>query len=311
MIACVFSGQGSQIEGMGRQLVDAYAEARQVYEEASDFLGYKVLDLDAASLAMTAYAQPAIITLSLAAWRTFCAQIESANLDVQPFAFAGFSLGEYSAIGAAGLLSLPQLLDLIRERGRLMQEASEANPGAMYAVLGLDDQKIIDLLKSEPYQDRVYAANFNAPGQLVISGLAAPAAACAEDLRAAGARRIVQLNVSGAFHTPWMASAATGLARFARGLSFQSTPLDFYANPSGSLKDPALAWPDYLALQMCSPVRWTDEVKAFGCAGASGFYEFGPGKVLTGLIRKILPGTGIWNIENAAGLEDAMQSLRQ
>ena len=311
MIACVFSGQGSQIEGMGRQLVAASAEARQVYEEASDFLGYKVLDLDAAHLAMTTYAQPSIITLSLAAWRTFCTQIESANLDERPFALAGFSLGEYSAIGAAGLLSLPQLLDLIRERGRLMQEASEANPGAMYAVLGLDDQKIIDLLKSEPYHDQVFAANFNAPGQLVISGLAAPAAACADDLRAAGARRIVQLNVSGAFHTPWMASAATHLARFAQGLSFQSTPLDFYANPSASLKDPTIAWPDYLAMQMCSPVRWTDEVKAIGLAGVSGFYEFGPGKVLTSLIRKILPGTETWNIEDAAGLEAAVQSLRQ
>jgi len=296
---------------MGRQLAESSADARLIYEEASDFLGYQVLDLDADSLATTAYAQPAIITLSLAAWRAFSASQDRIQTEALPLAFAGFSLGEYSAIGAAGLLSLPRLLELVRERGQLMQEAAEANPGAMYAVLGLDDDKIIGLLESERYQGKVYAANFNAPGQLVISGLEAPAADCADELRTAGARRIVKLNVNGAFHTPFMASAAAGLVRFARNLPFQSRPLAFFANPTGARKDEMLDWPDYLAMQMCNPVRWIDEVQAIAREGAAGFYEFGPGKVLSGLIRKIIPGMATWSIEDPAGLDAALQSLRQ
>jgi [acyl-carrier-protein] S-malonyltransferase len=302
---------------MGRELAEASAEARLIYEEAGDLLGYQVLDLDADQLGMTAYAQPAIITLSLAAWRAFTAGRARAQADDLPLSFAGFSLGEYSAIGAAGLLSLPHLFELIRERGRLMQEAAEACPGAMYAVLGLDDEKIISLLENERYQGKVYAANFNSPGQLVISGLAAPTAECAEELRTAGARRIVKLNVNGAFHTPLMASAADGLIQFARSLPFQSRPqvnydpLAFFANPTGARKDETLDWPDYLAGQMCSPVRWTTEVQAIAQAGATGFYEFGPGKVLSGLIRKIIPGMATWNIEDPTGLDAALQSLRQ
>ena len=308
MLACVFSGQGSQYEGMGLHLCEHHASARAVYEEAADFLGYDPAGMDAVRLALTEYAQPAIITLSLAAWKAFGKMCESAAGKKPVHVFAGFSLGEYSALGTAGVLKLPQLLSLVQERGRLMQEAASQNPGAMYAVLGLADQQILDLLESVTYKDKVYAANFNSPGQLVISGLAAPAAACADDLRTAGARRIVQLNVGGAFHTPFMAGAAAELALYAANLTYHVPAGYFYSNASGGLRNDGLSWPDYLALQMCSPVRWTDEIKAIGSSGTSTFYEFGPGKVLAGLIRKILTGASVWSIDDDAGLAEAVQA---
>ena len=188
--------------------------ARAVYAEAADLLGLDLLQLDEEQLAQTRFAQLSIVTLSLAAWAAF--RGPAAKLD-RPLVFAGFSLGEYSALGAAGVLGLTDLLRLVNERARLMQEAADASPGAMFAVLGLDDEQAAGNRRpAGQYAGKVFAVNFNCPGQMVIAGCT-DAAACAEELKAAGARRLVQLNVSGAFHTPLMAAAARQLAEFARG----------------------------------------------------------------------------------------------
>ena len=182
MIACVFAGQGSQYVGMGSKLAAESAAARQVYEEAAAVAGTDLLGLDEAMLSQTRYAQLAIVTLSLASF----AALKAEGVLSGPIAYAGFSLGEYSAIGAAGILSLTDVLKLVEERSRLMQQAAEINPGAMYAILGLDDTVIESTLAKEAYRNQVFPVNYNCPGQLVIAGSVAEAARCgrrAEDRR--------------------------------------------------------------------------------------------------------------------------------
>lgn len=307
MIAGIFSGQGSQRPGMGQELCAASPAARQVYGEAAAQLGIDLLQLDDSQLAQTRYAQIAIVTLSLAAWQAFRSELETA---VPPaVAFAGFSLGEYSALGAAGVLGQADLLALVSERARLMQEAAAACPGAMYAVLGLDDAKLLDIVGQSRYEGRVFAVNFNCPGQIVIAGQEAAAAGCADELQAAGARRLVRLNVSGAFHTPLMAPAAGRLAAFAQSLTFREPAGPFYANQTGLPVAAGCDWPAYLAAHLCSPVRWSDEVASMQRAGCSAYVEFGPGKVLTGLVRKILPGSAVFPVEDARSLTEACSGI--
>lgn len=304
MIACVFSGQGSQKAGMGADLCNASPAARAVYAQAFDCLGFDVLALDEEQLAQTRYAQLAIVTMSLAAWAAFNEQVPN----LPPVAFAGFSLGEYSALGASGVLALPDLLTLVQERARLMQLATDAVAGAMYAVMGLDEPLLLEVVARPQFAGQVFAVNFNSPGQTVIAGFEAPAAACAEALTAAGARKIRRLNVSGAFHTPLMAEAARQLADYARRLAFQVPSAPFYSN-TGRILGPEINWPDYLAEHMCSPVLWTGEVQQMRNDGAEKFFEFGPGKVLTGLIRKIVDDAPVLPVEDTRTLGDAVTAL--
>lgn len=305
MIACVFSGQGSQKTDMGQELCAQSPAARSVYAAAADFLGFDLLTLDEEQLAQTRFAQLSIVTMSLAAWAAFK---ESAG-DLPTTAFAGFSLGEYSVLVAAGVLTLTDLLKLVNERARLMQAASDATPGVMYAVMGMDDAILLEVVGQPQFAGKVYAVNFNCPGQTVIAGLEEPAAACVEALTAAGARKIRRLNVSGAFHTPLMQPAAEQLTAFAGGLTFSQPSGVVYSNTSGLPLPADTDWPAYLALHMCSPVRWTAEVSNLKQDGAAAFFEFGPGKVLTGLIRKITPESVVQPVEDSRTLADALAAL--
>ncbi|MEA4889728.1 MAG: ACP S-malonyltransferase [Clostridiaceae bacterium] len=313
MLACVFSGQGSQYPGMGRQICAGHENARLVYEEAADILGCDLLSLSGDQLTLTRYIQPSVVTLSLAVWRAFVSAVNDQGgpgLPVSSCRFAGFSLGEYSALGAAGILDFASLLGLVRERARLMQEAAEQKPGAMYAILGLTDDQIMAVLEQPAYQSRIFAANFNAPGQLVISGEEAAAADCARVLQLAGARRTIRLNVNGAFHTPLMADAARALSHYASGLTFHATEGRIYGNPDGRCLTGPTNWPEHLAVQMASPVRWVDEVLCLSHDGASRFVEFGPGKVLCGLIRKIIPAAAVWPVEDNDSLAAVLAALK-
>ena len=302
MIACVFSGQGAQQPGMGQELCRSNESARRIYAEAAGLLGIDLLQLTGEQLATTRFAQLSIVTLSLAAWEAFR---DGCKLE-SPQAFAGFSLGEYSAIGAAGILGLPDLLALVNERASLMQQAAETSPGSMFAILGLDDERLLEIVSQPVYAGKVFAVNFNCPGQIVIAGLADDSAACADDLKAAGARRVIKLNVNGAFHTPLMQPAALKLAEFARKLKFLEPAGSFYSNTSGGRLNAGLDWPEYLASHMCNPVHWTSEVQTLQQDGCSAYLEFGPGKVLTGLIRKIVPGCTVFPVEDSITLADAV-----
>ena len=304
MIAYVFSGQGAQKAGMGTELARHYPAAAAVYEQASAHVGYDILELDDQQLAQTSYAQIALVTMSLAAWQAWNAE---SPLMSDPHVFAGFSLGEYSVLAAAGILDFTDLLNLVMLRAKLMQQASDENPGSMYAVIGLDAQKLNGVIRQNNWQDQVWLANDNAPGQIVIAGAENAARACADQLKSVGARRIVKLNVSGAFHTSMMRHAADQLAEYAAGLSFHQPRMSVYANPTGDTLGSDTDWPAYLARQMSEPVRWVDEVKAIKAQGADTFIELGPGRILTGLIRKILPGQLVLPVEDQAGLIAALK----
>lgn len=305
MIACVFSGQGAQKPGMGVDLSQQSEAARKVYKIASDVLDCDLLALGEPELAQTRYAQLSIVTMSLAAWAAFC----EGAADLPAPAFAGFSLGEYSALGAAGVLDLPDLFRLVRERARLMQEASDAIPGVMYAVMGLEEDTLLQVVGQPEFDGKVFAVNFNSPGQTVIAGLASAAEICVNELSSAGARKIRKLNVSGAFHTPLMEPAARQLTDFARGLTFHSPHAPLYANGTAAPIPLNTNWPDYLAQHMCSPVRWTNEILRLHQDGCQTFVEFGPGKILTGLIRKIVPDCPAFAVEDCRTLSDALAAL--
>jgi [acyl-carrier-protein] S-malonyltransferase len=305
MIACVFAGQGSQQVGMGRQLAADSAAARAVFDEAGAIAGLDLLALDENLLGQTRYAQLAIVSHSLAAF----AAAKAEGLLNGPLAFAGFSLGEYSALAAAGVLSTSDVLRLVEVRASLMQQASESTSGAMYAILGLADETVEALLSEAAFAGKVFPVNYNCPGQLVIAGEAESTAAAADLLKAAGAKRALKLNVSGAFHTRLMSSAAPGLKAFAASLSFACPQGLLFSNRTGQILPETLDWPEYLADHLCNAVRWTSEVQAMDQAGASAFVEFGPGKTLSGLIRKI-SSTPTANVEDTASLAAAASLLR-
>lgn len=298
MIAITFSGQGSHYENMGRALCQSSAIARKVYAQASASLGYDVLDLSLDQLGQTVYAQPAIVTFSLALWSEWQEKNMGRPQGFNLAGLAGFSLGEYSCLAAAGVLDLDQLLYLVQQRAVFMQEAAAKTKGGMAAVLGLADEDVLHVLAQKDWQGKVYPVNFNAPGQVVVSGLAEAIPSLARELQSAGARRVVPLKVSGAFHTPFMAQAAARLEDLASSLTFRQASHTLFSNLDGQPLAKNPAWPGYLARHLTSPVRWHELVKKMQESGAETFLEFGPGKVLTGLARKICPAAQAKNMDN-------------
>ena len=281
--AFVFPGQGSQFPGMCKDLYDAHKEAREMCQAADRLLGFSLTDVmfngTADDLKQTKVTQPAVFLHSVVAQRLMT--IETPNM------VAGHSLGEFSALVACGALRFEDALLLVSARAQAMQAACEANPGTMAAVLGLPDEQVDELCKT--MSGVVVAANFNCPGQIVISGeIEAVEAACVA-LKEAGARRALRLPVGGAFHSPLMAPAAEDLKSAILKTEFRKPFCPIYQNVSAKAeKDPEIIRENLLK-QLTSPVRWTQSVQNMITDGANEFYEFGPGDVLKGLIRKINP----------------------
>ncbi len=284
MKALLFPGQGAQTTQMAEEIIAAYPDAARLYEEAKKVTGIDLTKLTEADLAMTLYSQPAIVVHSVACLEKERAAALLDGRQPEVTALAGFSLGEYTALYAAGLVSFTDLLLLVNERARLMQAAAEKTPGAMYAILGLTDAQIEDCLSKI---DGVYPVNYNCPGQVVIAGTAAAAEKAAAELLGLGARRALRLAVNGAFHTPLMAEAAHGIREFAKSISFKALAVPLYSNATGSPVAAGTDFPIYLETHMISPVRFTDEVHRMRADGYDEFTELGPGKVLTGLVKKI------------------------
>lgn len=334
MIAFVFPGQGSQKVGMGQELCHANPAAAEVMAAASKSAGVDLLNLDAEALTQTRYAQLAIVAHSLAAYTAVTKELakkaangsraagvaraveaasaaDTAKIKASAkTAYAGFSLGEYSALCAAGRLSLEDTVRLVARRAELMQQASAQESGAMAAVIGLPAAAFGEILSKPELAGRVYAVNDNAPGQMVIAGEAAAVAAAAEPLKAAGARRIVPLSVSGAFHTRLMSPAAEPLRAFAAEFNFLPGQGLVFSNKTAAPLPAEADMPAYLSEHMLSPVLWRQEVEALIATGCTAFVECGSGKVLTGLIRKIAPQVPCWPIEDTESLTTAVTGLQ-
>jgi [acyl-carrier-protein] S-malonyltransferase len=304
---CWFPGQGSQRVGMGRDLAAAFAVARRTFEEADARLGMALSRLcfegPEEMLVQTEHAQPAIVTASVAAYRVLA---ETTGL--RPAAVSGHSVGEWSALVAAGAVSLGDALAGVRERGRLMQRAVPAGEGAMAAVLGLGVDVVEALCAEAAAGDVVVPANFNGGGQVVVAGHA-PAVDRLVALASARGGRAQRLAVSGPFHSPLMAPAAADLAGFVRSLRFRPLAIPVVTSVEARPIHGPEELPDLLVRQLTAPVRWEATVRRLAALGATLALETGPGRALTGLARRIAPSLVAIPAGDVPGIERAREAL--
>ncbi|CAM3899060.1 ACP S-malonyltransferase [Mucilaginibacter galii] len=282
MKAYIFPGQGAQFVGMGKDLYDNHDEARQLFEQANEILGFRITDLMFSGtdedLKQTNVTQPAIFLHSV-----ILAKV--AGNEFKPEMVAGHSLGEFSALVSAGALSFEDGLKLVAARANAMQKACEIQPSTMAAVLGLDDFTVEDIC--EQVSEVVVPANYNCPGQLVISGTIAGVELACEKMKAAGAKRALVLNVGGAFHSPLMESARVELEHAIVNTNIQEPVCPIYQNIDAKPYTDAALIKKNLIAQLTGPVRWTQTVMHMLEDGATSFTEVGPGNVLQGLVKKV------------------------
>lgn len=284
MQAYVFPGQGAQFAGMGKELYENHAVAKQLFEQANEILGYRITDLmfgtSDEDLRQTKVTQPAVFLHSVI--------VAKCSADFKPEMVAGHSLGEFSALVANQCLSFEDALQLVYKRAMAMQKACEQNPGTMAAILGLPDEKVEEICAGIT-NEIVVAANYNCPGQLVISGSILGIEIACELMKSAGAKRALPLQVGGAFHSPLMEPARQELAAAIAATQFNIPACPVYQNVNGlPSSDPEIIQLNLIA-QLTAPVKWTQTVQNMAKDGATKFTESGPGKVLQGLVKKIAP----------------------
>ena len=286
--ALVFPGQGAQFVGMGSALIEASPAAAKTVREADQVLDFALSSLMASGpdedLEDTYNAQPAILTISIAALR---AVEEAIGDSLHPAMVAGHSLGEFSALVAAGVLDFPDALRLVRERGRIMKAAGETNPGAMAAVLGLDDEELAAVCQEASGNGVVVVANRNCPGQTVISGDVAALERASDLAKERGAKRVARLGVSIASHSPLMTDAAAEFGGRVAALTLADPEVPVVANGSAEAMTDRLDVSAEISAQMAAPVNWTGSVQTMIDAGIHTFIELGPGAVIAGLIKRI------------------------
>lgn len=304
--AFLFPGQGSQSVGMMSALAAEFDRVGTTFEEASAVLGYDlwamVVNGPAEALNKTEVTQPAMLVSGIATWR-----IWQDLGGAQPDYLAGHSLGEYSALVAAGVMSFSDAVAIVAERGRLMQQATPAGTGAMAAVLGLEDQALRDICKQVAGDEVVACANFNAPGQVVISGNKNAVEIAGELARQAGARRVLPLPVSVPSHCMLMKPAAARLRELLLKVHFSDSLLPVIQNADVKSYADAEQVREALARQLWQPVRWTETIRLLLNSGVDRFIECGPGKVLAGLNRRIAKQSTVFALTGRAAIEDAMQ----
>lgn len=285
MKAYIFPGQGAQFSGMGRDLYEGHEESQEYFEKANGILGFSITDImfegSAEDLKQTRVTQPAIFLHSVILSKVLGDRF-------MPDMVAGHSLGEFSALVAAGALSFEDGLRLVSKRASAMQKACEMQDSTMAAVLGLEDAVVEEICEKVP--GVVVPANYNCPGQLVISGTVEAVNTACERLKEAGARRALVLPVGGAFHSPLMEPAREELATAIEATAFEAPSCPIYQNVTAAAVTDTEAIKANLIAQLTAPVKWTQSVRQMVADGAVSFVEVGPGKVLQGLVRKIQPG---------------------
>ena len=304
-VAFVFPGQGSQYVGMGLALAEMSPAAREVFAEADEALASPISELawhgPAERLDLTINAQPALVATSIAYLRAMEAErAASGSEPIVPAFSAGHSMGQFSAMVAAGTLALGDAVRLVHERGRLMQASAPGTDGAMAAVLGLDPEAVPDVLAAGSAKGAVVLANDNAPGQIVLSGERAAVEAAIEAARERGARKAIVLPVSVAAHSPLMADAAHEIARIVDGVEFADPSVPLLSNAAAAPITTGAAARRELVEHLTSGVAWTRTVRTMADAGVTTFVEVGPGRVLTGLVKRIAPEAVAVALDDAA-----------
>ncbi len=312
-VALVFPGQGSQYVGMGKDLYEMFASARRVFDQADECLGFALSRLcfegPKDELRETYNSQPAIFATSIAILTTLREQIDGLGKQLQPILLAGHSLGEYTALVAAGSLSFEDGLRLVRERGRLMKESGDHQPGGMAAVIGLDDAQISDICQRASAKGIIIPANFNSPGQVVISG---EIAALTEAMQLAlnnGARKAVRLAISIASHSPLMQQVSDQLGDALTRFNINEAQVPVIANISARAITSAEEIRDELVNQVSKSVLWAQSVLRMNEYGVDTFVEVGPGQALTGLIKRVKKDAHAFSVSDAAGIQALLQKL--
>ena len=306
----MFSGQGAQYAGMGKDLYTNYSVAKEVFDRADEVLGYSIKDIcftDETKLGETEFAQPAILTMSIAAMKVL--EEEGVRADMT----AGLSLGEYSAYVASGAMDFEEAVALVQKRGKFMAEAVPSGEGAMYAIIGLDTELVEQACKEATEQGDGLAvpANYNAPGQIVIAGHTKTAAEAARIAKEKGARMAVPLKVSGPFHTELLQPAAEKLGPELDKLQIHSMNIPVYTNVNGEVVPSEQDIVPILKKQIVSPVRWETTIRHMAEQGADTFIELGPGKTLNGFVKRTLKGVTNVNVEDRISLGKTMDKLHE
>lgn len=335
-VAFLFPGQGSQTVGMGADVFEASPAARRVFHEADEALGFSLSQLCFVGpderLRETINAQPALVTVSLAllaalqealTGHTASAPPSSWTAPLAPSFTAGHSVGEYTALVASGSLTLADAVRLVRERGRMMHHEGTLCPGSMAAIIALDQEILQEICEeatrqassqrtgNHPGEGQVAIANYNAPGQVVISGENHALHLAMEMARARGAKRVMPLAVSGAFHSPVMQPAAVGLAQAIAATPVKDAQIPLLSNIHANPLSSAQKIREELAQQIASPVQWTRSVEYMASAGVTTFIEIGPGQTLTGMVKRIAKGTTLLNVSNGADVTRVASILRE
>jgi [acyl-carrier-protein] S-malonyltransferase len=297
-VAFIFPGQGAQAVGMGKDFYDNTETARRIFDRASELLGFSMPELCFESndrLDITEYTQAAMVTVGIAMMKVLMEKT-----DIRPYVAAGLSLGEYCALAAAGVMSVDDAITTVRQRGILMQGEVPVGIGAMAAVLAMDAERIEQVI--EDISD-VQIANYNCPGQIVISGKKEAVELAAEKLKEAGAKRVIPLNVSGPFHSKMLTGAGEKLGKVLEGVKVSKPEIPYVANVTAEyVTDEGLVKP-LLTRQVYSSVRWQQSVETMLKDGVDTFVEIGPGKTLSGFMKKTNRNVAVLNIEKLDDLE--------
>lgn len=306
--AFMFSGQGAQYKGMGKELCENFKCAEEIFDRADNALGFSIKEIcfdDEEKLNKTEFTQPAILTMSTAALKV----LEEHGIKAD-YA-AGLSLGEYSAYVCSGAFDFDETVSVVRKRGRFMTEAVPEGVGAMYAILGLDRKTVEDTCEEYKQYGFVSPANYNAPGQIVIAGEAEVAEKTAAALKEKGAKMTVKLNVSGPFHTALLKPASDRLAVELEKMNISDMQMPVITNVTGTVVENKADIIPILIKQVMSPVKWEDTINYLASQGVDTFIEVGPGKTLSGFVKRTVKGVKIYNVEDMKSLEKTLKGLEE